>query len=331
MKPKPLAALKNFTVPFCIYVSLFLFRLPEVGGLYPGAGAPGRRTVHPSSHQWGDRVSLTKITPKSQSDMGSLNRDNATAQESIWLQVTLGAWRTDARRSWKSGWSGRARAAKRAPVSVETVRDNRRLTSFVRWGRAVALGALLVAALGSRAHATVACPVGAGGGAALAAINPELRLRFIDEHLARTAHRAQVWTWGWGIGIGVATVANVVPLFFVAPEDRIDWYVGAGTTIVGIVPLLIAPLAVVGDARELRARLDARTVDRRRLRAARGRRGPAGARRPEPVGRPALVAARRERPPQHRRRTVPRDRLPPLGGRGVRTSSSGRRSARRSS
>jgi hypothetical protein len=49
-----------------------------------------------------------------------------------------------------------------------------------------------------------------------------------------------------------------VPLFFVAPQDRIDWYVGAGTTIVGIVPLLIAPLDVVEDARLLRARLDAR-------------------------------------------------------------------------
>jgi len=101
--------------------------------------------------------------------------------------------------------------------------------------------------------------VGAGGSAALAGIDPELRLRFIDEHLARTAHHAQIWTWGWGLGIGVATVANLVPLLFVAPEDRIDWYVGAGTTIVGVVPLLIAPLAVVGDARELRLRLDART------------------------------------------------------------------------
>ena len=137
--------------------------------------------------------------------------------------------------------------------------DNGPLIPIARYGRAVALGVLLVAALGSRAHATVQCPVVAGGSAALAAINPELRLRFIDEHLARTAHRAQVWTWGWGIAIGVATVANVVPLFFVAPEDRVDWYVGAGTTIVGVVPLLIAPLAVIGDARELRLRVDART------------------------------------------------------------------------
>ena len=122
------------------------------------------------------------------------------------------------------------------------------------------LGALLVVALVSRAHATVRCPVGAGGSAALAGIAPELRLHFIDEHLARTAHRAQIWTWGWGVWIGVATIGNLVPLLFVEPEDRIDWYVGAGTTIVGVVPLLIAPLAVVGDARELRARLDARTT-----------------------------------------------------------------------
>ena len=116
-------------------------------------------------------------------------------------------------------------------------------------------GALLATAT---ARAAERCPPGAGGGPALAAIDPELRLQFIDERLARTAHRAQVWTWGWGIGIGVATVGNLVPLLFVAPENRIDWYVGAGTTVVGVVPLLIAPLDVVGDSQALSARLAAR-------------------------------------------------------------------------
>jgi len=140
------------------------------------------------------------------------------------------------------------------------VRDSGRPTSSALWGRAIVVSALLAVALGSRAHATVRCPVGAGGSAALARIDPELRLRFIDEHLARTAHRALIWTWGWGVGIGVATIGNLVPLLFVDREDRVDWYVGAGTTIVGVVPLLIAPLAVVGDARDLRLRLDARTA-----------------------------------------------------------------------
>jgi len=107
------------------------------------------------------------------------------------------------------------------------------------------------------AQAADRCPAGAGGGAALASVDPQLRLRFIDDHLAQTAHRAQVWTWGWGIGIGVATVGNLVPLAFVAPDQRIDWYVGAATTVVGVVPLVIAPLDVVADSRSLRARLAA--------------------------------------------------------------------------
>jgi hypothetical protein len=107
-------------------------------------------------------------------------------------------------------------------------------------------------------RAATRCPVGAGGTPALADVDAELRLRFIDERLAHTAHRAQVWTWGWGIGIGVSTVANLIPLAFVAPEDRIDWYVSSATTAIGFVPLVIAPLDVVADSRALRARLTAR-------------------------------------------------------------------------
>jgi len=117
---------------------------------------------------------------------------------------------------------------------------------------------VLAAAPLAPARAADRCPVGAGGTPALAAIDPELRLHFIDEHLARTKHRAQVWTWGWGIGIGVATVGNIIPLFFVSPQNRIDWYVGAGTTVIGVVPLLIAPLDVVADSRALTARLATR-------------------------------------------------------------------------
>ena len=66
----------------------------------------------------------------------------------------------------------------------------------------------------------------------------------------------------------MATVGNIIPLFFVAARDRIDWYVGAGTTVIGVVPLLIAPLDVVADSRALRARLDARvpTDENARLR-----------------------------------------------------------------
>jgi hypothetical protein len=119
-------------------------------------------------------------------------------------------------------------------------------------------GLLLALSATAPARAETRCPAGAGGTAALAAIDPELRLQFIDRRLGRTAHRAQVWTWGWGIGIGVGTVGNLIPLAFVAPQDRIDWYVGAATTAVGVLPLAIAPLDVVGDSRALRGRLAAR-------------------------------------------------------------------------
>jgi len=100
-----------------------------------------------------------------------------------------------------------------------------------------------------------------GAAPALAAVAPLARLQWIDGRLARTAHRARVWTWGWGIGIGVATVANLAPLAFVAPDQRIDWYVAAGTTVIGVVPLLIAPLDVIGDSAALRPRVAAADRD----------------------------------------------------------------------
>ena len=125
---------------------------------------------------------------------------------------------------------------------------------------AVFLSSLATCGLsGFPAQAATRCPAGAAGGEALGTIDGESRLHWIDTHLSATAHRAQVWSWGWGIGIVAATVGNLAPLPFVAKSDRIDWYVGAGTTIVGIVPLLIAPLDVVGDAHRLHAEVLADT------------------------------------------------------------------------
>jgi hypothetical protein len=109
------------------------------------------------------------------------------------------------------------------------------------------------AALGAPPTAT-----DAGLQARVGSLDPELRLRWIDAELARSAGRARLWTWSWGIALGVGTVANLAPLPFVKPDERIDWYTGAVTTGVGIVPLLIAPLDVVADSRELRSRVAAR-------------------------------------------------------------------------
>jgi hypothetical protein len=118
-----------------------------------------------------------------------------------------------------------------------------------------------VGAARADAAAPTGCPVPAGASAALGDVPAPERLAWIDAHLSHTARRARQWTWGWGVGIVGATAGNLVPLAFVPRDQRIDWYVGAATTIVGIVPLVIAPLDVVDDARGLRAALDARAPD----------------------------------------------------------------------
>jgi hypothetical protein len=129
------------------------------------------------------------------------------------------------------------------------VRHNARL-------RTLAVAALLTGLpLGLATAGTCPVTMGGGPGSRLGGVDGQTRLRWIDTHLATTARRARTWTWGWGTGIVAATGANLVPLAFVPKDQRIDWYTGAATTIVGIVPLLIAPLDVVNDSRELHARI----------------------------------------------------------------------------
>jgi hypothetical protein len=115
---------------------------------------------------------------------------------------------------------------------------------------------LVVASFAASARGEVTCPLPPGASADLGRVAPGERLAWIDTHLSSTARRARQWTWGWGVGLVVSTGLNFVPLAFVPRDQRIDWYTGAATTIVGIVPLVIAPLDVVTDARELHRELD---------------------------------------------------------------------------
>jgi hypothetical protein len=74
------------------------------------------------------------------------------------------------------------------------------------------------------------------------------RLHWIHARLARTAHRARVWSWSWGLVLGASTVGSVAAVPFVAREDRVDYWVSAATSAVGLVPLLVMPLDVMSDA-----------------------------------------------------------------------------------
>jgi hypothetical protein len=141
-----------------------------------------------------------------------------------------------------------------------TVIERGGLVLLTRRGAAVVAPVLALALVAPAAHAEIACLPGAGAdvGARPGELDPERRLAWIDSELGRSAHRARLWTWGWGIGLGVGTLANLAPLPFVKADQRIDWYTGAVTTAIGIVPLVIAPLDVVADAHDLHARIAAR-------------------------------------------------------------------------
>ena len=84
---------------------------------------------------------------------------------------------------------------------------------------AVLLGTLALPA--TRARAAECAPIAAvGAGTQVGAVDPELRLRWIDGELGRSAHRSKIWTWGWGIALGAGAVANLAPLLWVPKDER---------------------------------------------------------------------------------------------------------------
>ncbi len=107
----------------------------------------------------------------------------------------------------------------------------------------------------ARARAETRCPPPADAGAVLGATDGRARLEWIDQRLAREAHRMRWWNWGWAIGIGASGLGSLVPVPFVASGDRIDYYTGAVMAAVGVIPFIVAPPNVIDDSHELRLKL----------------------------------------------------------------------------
>ncbi len=116
--------------------------------------------------------------------------------------------------------------------------------------RGIAAVVLLCVAIGV-AHAD--CPVPAGAAPALAARSNAERLAWIQARLARSSHKAKVWMWSWMAGILGATAIDLslIPIFGDTRSARIDFGLGAATTIVGVVPFLVLPPPVIADHRAL--------------------------------------------------------------------------------
>jgi hypothetical protein len=118
-----------------------------------------------------------------------------------------------------------------------------------------AAAALLVLTIGVADPATCAAPPASSR--ALAAIDARERLGWIDRTLQAEAARARRWTLGWSIGIGAAGLISLAPAPFVSADSRVDWIAGGVTAAIGVIPFLVAPLAVSRDAPRLRASLEA--------------------------------------------------------------------------
>ena len=127
-----------------------------------------------------------------------------------------------------------------------------------RWSLGRSLIAVWVAATcalvapASRARATT-CAAPRGADRRVAEIDGRDRLRWIDLRLGEEAARARFWSGAWAVGIGAGGLASLAAVPFVAAGDRVDWYTGAVTAAIGVVPFLVSPLAVTRDAPVLRA------------------------------------------------------------------------------
>ena len=121
----------------------------------------------------------------------------------------------------------------------------------------------LILGLASRTG-RASCPVVAGATAALGARDDDARLAWIQGRLARTSHRATVWLRTWEIGIVGATALDLafIPILGDTRSNRIDFGLGAATTIVGVVPLIFWQPRVLDDHDELDASVARGGVDR---------------------------------------------------------------------
>jgi hypothetical protein len=113
-----------------------------------------------------------------------------------------------------------------------------------------ALGFVLV--LSARPALGGECTVAlVGGEPVLQHLNAEARLRFIHERLRIDARHARMWSYSWGAIYSALTIGQLVAAPLVSHASGLDLYVGGGSALIGVVPLVVTPLKVMGDEKRL--------------------------------------------------------------------------------
>jgi hypothetical protein len=119
---------------------------------------------------------------------------------------------------------------------------------------AVVVAVFLASQAGPAAAAACPAPTWAGPATALAAVNPDLRLAFVEDSLRQAARPARRWSWGWGLGLAVTGTVQLgvgIPPLLDDRGQRAELIVGGAKSMLGIVPLVATPLTVMSDARPL--------------------------------------------------------------------------------
>ena len=88
------------------------------------------------------------------------------------------------------------------------------------------------------------CPVAAGVTLAGAPADP-LRLAFLRENLQREEANARFWSQGWLIGYSALMLGQLAISPLVPKEARVDYYVGAASTVAGFLPLTVTRLPIL--------------------------------------------------------------------------------------
>jgi hypothetical protein len=120
----------------------------------------------------------------------------------------------------------------------------------VVWPRAVRVLALAASlTLSARASATQ-CRAIAGGSEALANIDAETRLHWLDRRLAEDATRARIWAITWNMAFGTVVVVQLAVLPITdGTGARAERIVAATTAGIGVLAGAALPLKIMGDQR----------------------------------------------------------------------------------
>jgi len=117
--------------------------------------------------------------------------------------------------------------------------------------RGACLVVLVGLLLGRPAWAAECIATHVNGSDALQARSLDERLRYLDQRLQSDAAHARIWRASWASIYAALAVGQFTAAPLVSRSKAKDLYVGGGAALIGLGPLLITPLKVIKDSRQV--------------------------------------------------------------------------------